>query len=435
MSMWAMKPTRRADSMLTSRIAVIIRHEVLTRVRTKAFILATLLTPLAFAAVTVLPTLVALWSEDSAEATVMVCDQSGVMGPALLQEDSSLFTLSTATIDQLREDVTNEKIKGFVVVPSTFTSSDTVVLYTSGGGGLSLHSRVKDAVRAVIRHHRIVEAGATPAVLEAMDSRIPYKAKSLSEKGEGADAAEFKAVLGYILSFVIYMTMFIYGGLVMRSVLEEKTNRIVEVLASSARPFEIMFGKILGVACVGLLQMLTWIAISMIVTSVVGAQLNSNAGSQSAAGIAPKILEGLGTISPWIPVAFLFYFLAGYFLYSALFAAVAAAANQEQDVQSLQLPVSLPLMIPFLFIGAVMNDPDGTLATVMSMIPLFTPTIMIIRIMATQVPVWQIVVSSVLLVVTFVGAVWAGGRIYRVGILSYGKKPSFRDLARWLIRG
>jgi ABC-2 type transport system permease protein len=152
-------------------------------------------------------------------------------------------------------------------------------------------------------------------------------------------------------------------------------------------------------------------------------------------GAAPKILESIGSLPLWLPVVFLFYFLAGYFLYSALFAAVAAAANQEQDVQSLQLPVSLPLMIPFLFIGAVMNNPDGTLATVMSMVPLFTPTIMIIRIMATQVPVWQLIVSSVLLVLTFIGAVWAGGRIYRVGILSYGKKPSYRDLLRWMLQG
>ncbi|MFM8569110.1 MAG: ABC transporter permease [Candidatus Kapaibacterium sp.] len=422
--------------MQTSRIAVIIRHEVLTRVRTKAFILATLLTPLGFAAITVLPVLVSMWSEDAVQTKVLVSDRSGVVGRDLMLEDSSLFELTTKTEDELRRDVTEERIKGFVVIPATFTETDTVNLYTSGGGGLSLHGRVKESVRAVIRHRRIMDAGATPSVLSAMDMKVAYKAKSLSEEGEGADAAEFKAMVGYILSFIIYMAMFIYGGLVMRAVLEEKTNRIVEVLASSARPFENMLGKILGVACVGLLQMVSWIALSSLITYVAGAQYAAPAaGTMAASGVGPKIIESIGTLSLWVPVAFLFYFLAGYFLYSALFAAVAAAANQEQDVQSLQLPVSLPLMIPFLFIGAVMNDPDGTLATVMSMIPLFTPTIMIIRVMATQVPVWQIVVSSVLLVLTFVGAVWAGGRIYRVGILSYGKKPSYRDMMRWLING
>lgn len=421
--------------MSTSRIAVIIRHEVLTRVRTKAFILATLLTPLGFAAITVLPVLVSMWSEDAVETKVLVSDRSGVIGRDLMLEDSSLFELTTKPEDELRRDVTDEKIKGFVVIPATFSEKDTVNLYTSGGGGLSLHGRVKESVRAVIRHRRIMDAGATPSVLSAMDMKVAYKAKSLSEEGEGADAAEFKTMLGYVLSFIIYMAMFIYGGLVMRAVLEEKTNRIVEVLASSARPFEIMFGKILGVACVGLLQMVSWIALSMLITYVAGAQYAPTPGGAAAAGMAPKLVESIGTLSAWVPIAFLFYFLAGYFLYSALFAAVAAAANQEQDVQSLQLPVSLPLMIPFLFIGAVMNDPDGTLATVMSMIPLFTPTIMIIRVMATQVPVWQIVVSSVMLVLTFVGAVWAGGRIYRVGILSYGKKPSYRDMLRWLING
>ena len=422
--------------MKTSRIAVIVRHEVLTRIRTKAFILATLLTPLAFAAFTVLPVLVSAWSEESVETKVYVRDESGMIGQALVEEDTSLFVLSSKSVDQLRQEVTDESIKGFVVIPATFTDTDTVNLFTSGGGGLSLHGRVKEAVRSVIRHQRIMQAGATQAILEAMDKKVAYKAKSLSEKGEGTDAAEFKVIVGYILSFVIYMAMFIYGGLVMRAVLEEKTNRIVEVLASSARPFEIMFGKILGVACVGLLQMIAWIALSMIITYVAGAQYAPGAAGMSAqSGAAPKILESIGSLPLWLPVVFLFYFLAGYFLYSALFAAVAAAANQEQDVQSLQLPVSLPLMIPFLFIGAVMNNPDGTLATVMSMIPLFTPTIMIIRIMATQVPVWQLIVSSVLLVLTFIGAVWAGGRIYRVGILSYGKKPSYRDLLRWMLQG
>ena len=198
-----------------------------------------------------------------------------------------------------------------------------------------------------------------------------------------------------------------------------------------------MLGKILGVACVGLLQMITWIVLSSIVSAVIGAQYAPTAMSSASATQAsmPKLVEFMSSIAWWVPVVFILYFLAGYFLYSALFAAVAAAANQEQDIQSLQLPVSLPLMIPFLLIGAVMNDPDGTLATAMSLVPMFTPTIMIIRIMATQVPVWQIVVSSVGLVLSFIGAVWAAGRIYRVGILSFGKKASYRDMLRWLLHG
>ncbi|MFM7773256.1 MAG: hypothetical protein ACKO9V_00245 [Candidatus Kapaibacterium sp.] len=148
--------------MQTSRIAVIIRHEVLTRVRTKAFILATLLTPLGFAAITVLPVLVSMWSEDAVETKVLVSDRSGVIGRDLMLEDSSLFELTTKTEDELRRDVTEERIKGFVVIPATFTETDTVNLYTSGGGGLSLHGRVKESVRAVIRHRRIMDAGRRP---------------------------------------------------------------------------------------------------------------------------------------------------------------------------------------------------------------------------------------------------------------------------------
>ncbi len=424
------------------KIGVILRHEFLTRIRSKAFLIATLLAPVGMLVLILVPIISTMLTEETAKS-VAVRDPNQKIVRQLIEEDSAMFFESQLSIDSLNSLVKQKKIAAYMVVPSDIQHSDSTMLYSSGGGGLMFYGKVEDAVRSVVRRQRMVEAGADTSVLSMLNRSVPYATKKIGEKGVEKDSGEALAVVGYILGFLIYMMMFIYGGVVMRAVLEEKTNRIVEVIASSAKPFEIMLGKIIGVGAMGLVQIALWFAMSYaiggIATPIIQSMMGADAGTTVNAAQAMQTARASGgfsmpAISPWIVIAFVFYFLSGYFLYASLFAAAAAGADQEQDMQSLQMPITLPLIIPMLFIGNIISNPDGTLATVLSMIPFFTPVLMIVRIAATQVPPWQIIVSTIMLIATFLGAVWVAGRIYRVGILSYGKKASFADMARWILR-
>ncbi len=423
-----------------TKVGVIIRHEFLTRIRSKAFLIATLLAPVGMLVLIVVPIISTMLTEETAK-TVAVRDPQHHIDQLLVKNDSAMFFSTMLSVDSLKSLVKNKTIAAYVVVPERVDGSDTTTLYSSGGGGLMFYGKVEDAVKAAVRRQRLYDRGADTSMISVLNQEVSYTTKKVSDKGVEKDSGEALAVVGYILGFMIYMMMFIYGGVVMRAVLEEKTNRIVEIIASSAKPFEIMLGKIAGVGAMGLVQIVLWIGLSMMMTTFAAPLLrdlmHANAqatahGVQAAQGGMPDF--AIPSISPWIIIMFVFYFLSGYFLYASLFAAVAAGADQEQDMQSLQLPITLPLIIPMLFIGNIISNPDGTMAVVLSMIPLFTPVLMIVRIAATQVPLWQIVGSTVLLVATFLGAVWAAGRIYRVGILSYGKKASYGDMLRWLFR-
>ncbi|MBL7976653.1 MAG: ABC transporter permease [Candidatus Kapabacteria bacterium] len=428
-----------------NKIGVIIRHEVKTRIFTKGFLIGTLLAPVGLLVMTLVPVLTSLMAEDSADKRIAIVDNSGVVAQKVIQEDSSLFVTTTLPVDSLTSAVKNKTLTGYIIIPKDYLTQDTIPMFTSGGGGLMFYQNVESALRKVLRQERLVAAGADSTILNIMSSGIELTTQKINDKGVEKDSGEILALLGYVMGFFIYMMMFIYGGIVMRAVLEEKTNRIVEVIASSAKPFEIMLGKILGVGAVGLLQVLLWVGMSAAVSALAGPVIQHfiGAGSpeqavsmlQANKQSAAQLAFNLPSISPWLIIGFVFYFLSGYFLYSSLFAAVAAAADQEQDMQTLQIPITLPLIIPMLMIGNIISAPDGTLATVMSMIPFFTPTLMIVRCASTTVPMWQIVTSTILVIATFAGTVWAAGRIYRVGILSYGKKASFKDIAKWLVKG
>jgi ABC-2 type transport system permease protein len=212
-------------------------------------------------------------------------------------------------------------------------------------------------------------------------------------------------------------------------------------LASSARPFEIMMGKVIGIGAVGLTQVLFWVIISAVLLNFGGSIVGQFVGPDTIMkqGMMSSVQHTslpagfeLPYISPWLFVAFIFYFLSGYFLYATLFAAVGSAVDQESDAQQLQAPVSMMIVIPILFIGSVISNPDGVLSVVLSLFPFFSPMLMIVRLAATQVPVWQIILSVILMLSTFLGSVWVAARIYRVGILMYGKKPKFKDIFKWI---
>ncbi|MDT3738431.1 MAG: ABC transporter permease [Candidatus Kapabacteria bacterium] len=426
-----------------SKIWTIIQHEYTSKVKSRGFILGTILAPLGIVLIYGAMIAVTLLSSGQTTLKIAILDYTGQIGTELVARDTSKFFLTTKSEKELRKEVLDKTLDGYLVLNNDFLQTGKADVFTSGGGGLGFIKSIETNSEDIIVNKKLKEIGAGQNIIDLVNSGVSITTKKVTAEGAKKDYSEILAFLGYALGFMIYGLMFTYGSFVMRGVIEEKANRIVEVIASSARPFEIMFGKVVGIGAVGLTQVLFWLILLVLLFAVGGSVASMFIGqpetasmAQGAAGSQPQQAELIlffqnFTISPWVIVAFLFYFLAGYFIYSSLFAAVGSAVDQEQDASQLSLPVALPIIIPIMFIPNVMSNPDGTLATVLSLIPFFTPILMIARIAATEVPLWQIALSVVLLAGTFLLCLWVAAKIYRVGILMYGKKPTFKDLYKW----
>jgi ABC-2 type transport system permease protein len=361
--------------------------------------------------------------------------------------------MASKSAGELRKEVLEGTLDGYLLIPKNVLEEGVVNIYTKSGSNLGFINNISSNLNRIIKNERLAKANVDPKVIEFVERDIDINSKKLTEEGTEEDYSAIFAGVGYVFGFIIYALMFIYGAMVMRGVIEEKANRIVEVIASSAKPFEIMMGKVVGIGAVGLTQVLFWIILSTAIFALAGTIIGGISGDQAAeiAKQAQAQSQGMGMgssdfggteaekimgIAKNIPVGliigFVFYFLAGYFIYSTLFAAVGSAVDQEQDAAQLQTPIMIPIIVPILFIFEVMSNPDSTMSVVLSLIPFFTPILMIVRIAATEVPVWQIILSVVLLLGTFFGTLWLASRIYRVGILMYGKKPSFKDITKWI---
>lgn len=430
----------------SSKIWTIIQHEYTQKVKSKSFLLSTFLLPLGFVAVMAVYIFIIFISKDDTDKKLAILDQAGGIAEQVVAKDEAKFYKTIKSEEELRQQILSGDIDGFVLIPPNIIEKGEVLVYTSGGGGIGMVNSLESALSGILRKERVLSSGANQELVELIEKGVDIQTKKVTEEGDKKDFTEAMSFIGYFFGFIIYGLMFIYGAMVMRGVIEEKANRIVEVIASSAKPFDIMFGKVVGIGAVGLTQVLIWIILGALLLFGGGAIFaqfadpdtikttaetmanNPAVNAQGTNGLPFDIPE----ISPLLIIGFVFYFLAGYFIYSTLFAAVGSAVDQEQDAQQLQLPVTLPIIIPILFIFNVMSNPDGTLAVVLSLIPLFTPILMIVRIAATDVPWWQLGLSVVLLIGTFYGVLLLAAKIYRVGILMYGKKPTFKDLSKWL---
>ena len=426
-----------------NKIGVIISHEYRTRVRAKWFIVSTLLAPLGLALLIAVPVIAAILAGDGTEGKIALVDRTGLIAPTVVSSDTARFELAGSRTEQnLAAAVQDESIQAYVVIPDNVLDSGTVTMYSRGGSGIAFSSSIESALEPVITRARLTQRGTDTSVISLVEQGVRVIGLKQTDEGVKADASEASAMIGYISGFVIYMLIFLYGSMVMRGVVEEKANRIIEVIASSARPFEIMMGKVVGIGLVGLTQLTAWFVLGSIVPSVAGIALSSSlpapdpANPMMQGGGLSAVLAQEGIALPEIQIVsilmFIFNFFAGYFLYASLFAAVGSAVDQEADANSLTFPITLPIGITMLFIGNVIAAPNGTLATVLSMIPLFSPILMTVRVAATDVPWWQLLGSMMLSIGGFFGAIWLASRIYRIGILSYGKKPSFKEIARWI---
>lgn len=426
----------------SSKIFTIIQHEYITKVKSKGFIIGTILGPLAIVFLIGAVVVVTMLSVDTGIKKIAVLDKFGKFGSKMVASDTARYFLTNLKEAELKEQVRNEEIDGFLIIPENIMETNTASVYTRGGGGIGFVEAIESSVEHFARIERLKNAGLNTDVIDIVEKGISIETEKVTEQGVQKDHTEAFAVLGYVLGFAIYMFMFIYGSFVSRGVIEEKANRIIEVIASSAKPFQIMMGKVVGIGLVGLTQVLFWILLMFVIvfagqpllTSLISEPTLVTKGMMTPEQMEIQQQFGMAKdfLSSGILIGFLFYFLSGYFVYSTIFAAIGSAVDQEQDAQQLMTPISMLIVIPMLFISVVMTNPDSTVSVILSLVPFFTPILMIVRVAATQVPFWQVSLSVVLMIATFFGCIWVASRIYRVGILMYGKKPSIKDLIKWI---
>ncbi|MBF9252066.1 ABC transporter permease [Pontibacter sp. 172403-2] len=441
-----------------SKIWLIIQREYLTRVRKKSFIIMTLLTPVLLAAFMVLPGLLMTMS-DSAE-TVMVLDESGLFAGKLEGKDDLKLVPLGGSLEQAKEVYRQTDNTALLYIPNITLDNPTgIKVFSKKNTSLQTKIRLENMLEKEVENQRLIASGLDREVLKNMKADISVSSVNLSDEGEKDNNAFVTSGAGIMGAFVIYFFIFLYGVQIMRGIIEEKTSRIVEVIISSVKPFQLMMGKIIGIAAVGLTQFLLWVILSFVVVSGVqaafgiepaptpaqqivsgqaaaGAEVDNETTAQEkneASQIMTDTFNAIGNLNiPLIVGCFLFYFLGGYLLYGSLFGAIGAAVDNETDTQQFMFPITIPLIISFILsYSVVLKNPDGPVAFWMSIIPFTSPIVMMVRV-PFGVPAWQLLLSMALLILGFIFTTWLAGRIYRVGILMYGKKVNYKELSKWL---
>ncbi len=436
-----------------NKLWLIIKREYLTRVKRRSFILATLLTPLAFAVFFVVVGFIFQYESDDVRR-IAVIDDSGILGGSIKDERNLYFKfVNDIDLDVLRENFDQFDYDGILVLPplrEILNTNYTAYYYSDAQPSLDIETLIRDRISGAIRNYKIDALQLERKQLEALNTRVELEPEPITKTGTDASklTGAIAAAIGSIMGIIMYMAVFIYGMMVMRSVMEEKTSRIVEVMISSVRPFQLMLGKIIGVGAVGLTQVAIWAVLIPLIMFIVQLAFGfdpSAMNTPSAAGAAeafnPEDSEAIialamhefQSLNWWVILPlFVLYFLGGYFLYSSLFAAVGSAMGDDLgEGQSLTLPITIPVLLAFYIMFAAVQAPNSSLAVWSSIFPFFSPIVMPAR-LAFGPPTWEVILSAVLLLATSIFFVWLSGRIYRVGILMYGKKVSLKELGKWM---
>lgn len=437
--------------MATHKISLIIRREYLTRVRKKSFIIMTFLGPLLMAALMIVPVFLATMSDIGTRKIAVLDDTNWFVG-RFENGDNLRFSYVIDDIDSLKKKVFEGEYDALLYIPATqLNIPSNAELFSNKQVSLNMSSYIRNTMRTEVENKKLLASGIDPELIKSAKTDINLVTIRMDKDGGEKKAfTEVDVALGLFSSILIYFFIFIFGAQVMRGVIEEKTSRIIEVIVSSVKPFELMMGKILGIAMVGLTQFLLWVVLTIgiygIFTLAFGSapdpkmmgtsgtllteQLNTNQQVDSAAVM--QVFEVVDSIDFGVVIfAFLFYFLGGYLLYASLFAAIGSAVDNEADTQQFMLPVSLPLILGIVISNFVVNNPDGSIAFWLSMFPLTSPVIMMVRI-PFGVPYWEIALSMTLLVGGFIFTTWLAAKIYHTGILMYGKKVNYKELWKWL---
>ncbi|WP_300903871.1 ABC transporter permease [uncultured Alistipes sp.] len=435
-----------------SNVSIIIQREFNERVRKKSFIISTLLMPLLMLLLMAAPALVMQFSRGE-EKTIAVVDQSGLVAPQLEDDEELSFRIVDMPVEEARKQT--EGLFGVLWIGADILADPSAVkLYANSSSSLSLELSITGRIERILEAEKLkaYDIDNLQQILDEVATSVTMQTfrndKSQEEETQAGSSAVATAA-GFILGMILYMFLLMYGAMVMQSVIEEKQNRVLEVMVSSVRPFQLMLGKILGVAAVAVVQVLIWGVLIVVLGSFVMPMLLPEevlAGAQAMqqgmpdatalAGVDPDMLQAVAAVTDTAYIAKLFgclvlFVFGGYLLYSAMFAAVGSAVDNVQDTQQFQLPITLPIILALIVMMTVIKDPNSPLAFWCSMIPFTSPIVMMARV-PYGIPWWEVALSLAILYASFVAMVWFAAKIYRVGIFMYGKKPSFKELLKWV---
>ncbi|MCP4459312.1 MAG: ABC transporter permease [Cytophagales bacterium] len=426
-----------------NNIWLIIKREYLSRVMKKSFLIMTFLAPLVFVGVFVL--IGYLSSRGGESKTIEILDESELFIDTFKSDSTSdeIYRHVNISLDSAKNRVSAKVVDGLVYIPKmdNLDSAAGVTIYAPGNPSIKLTTFVERRIERKIEDIKLERSGLNQDVIASLEADISISTINLTGSGEEKQSSSKAAtIVGYISAFMIYMFVFIYGAQCMRGVIEEKTSRIVEVILSSTKSFHLMMGKVIGIASVGLTQFAMWIILSMLLgtigLSVAGfSSMQEMKQAQATSGSdMVEVLAALESINTTMTVfAFIFFFLGGYLLYGALFAAVGSAVDSDADAQQFMFPITLPLIASIASLGVVLVEPNGSFAFWMSMVPITSPVVMMMRV-PFGVPVWELLLSMSLLVGGFIFTIWLASRIYRVGILMHGTKVNYKTLAKWFFQ-
>ncbi|MGB4883809.1 MAG: ABC transporter permease [Ferruginibacter sp.] len=433
-----------------SKIGLIVGREYFTRVKKKSFLITTILVPILIMAFYAVIIFVAIKGGDSsASGKLAIIDEAGLF------HDSSFTNVKEKAYELVKNEnetsfVGKYKSKGylgFLYIPKiNIDKPEGFVLHSQSSISLTKTIEINDMVNNAVEDKRLAALGIKPEDFKKLSADVSIQSTIDTKEGGKKTVAGISYAVSYLCGILIYLMMIIYGTQVMRGVTEEKTNRISEVVISSVKPFELMMGKIIGIGAVGLTQFAIWIVLFVILQGIIpllmpdilnqaGAAATAANDSSSSIGVMKEITNGLSTL-PMAKIIgwFLFYFLGGYLTYASLFAAVGSVVSEDQqEAQQLVFPILMPIILGFVIMTNAVQNPDSNLALFGSLFPLTSPVVMMGRI-TYDIPLWQLLLSAVLLIGTFILLTWLTAKIYRIGILMYGKKPSWKEMMKWVFR-
>ncbi|OUR96083.1 ABC transporter permease [Flavobacteriales bacterium 33_180_T64] len=434
-----------------NHLPLIIKREYLTKVKNKSFIIMTFVSPLIMVALVAFVAYLSQLNNDK-KRTISVLDETGVMSEVFVNTENTTYNILTDTsLETAKELVIAKEDFGLLHIQNSTDRKEVVSkvkFYSDESPSLSIMSSLEEKIEKELEDKKLFNAGVDIEKIEASKTNITIAQETFTGEKTSKIDSVLKLAFGGAAGYLLFMFIIIYGNMIMRSVIEEKTSRIIEIIISSVKPIQLMMGKIIGTSLAGITQFAIWTILGSILvfalSAIFGIDLSEmqtpqqdliNQAMQNPE-IASEIQLGMQSFFNLplanLIIAFLFFFIGGYLLYSSLYAAVGAAVDNETDTQQFMLPIIMPLVLAvYVGIFTVIEDPHGTVSTVFSFIPFTSPVVMLMRI-PFGVPIWQQVLSFAILAVTFIFTVWFAAKIYRVGILMYGKKPSYKELYKWI---
>ncbi|WP_405248325.1 ABC transporter permease [Cellulophaga sp. Asnod2-G02] len=441
-----------------NKLLLIIKREYLAKVRNKSFVIMTFLSPILMVAMVVLIAFLTQLNDSEKQVITILNESDFFHNEFVINESTSYIDFKNIGLQQAIDSTVNLGYYGLLYIPDAATLqeiTDKSFFYTKEAPSTSTLDKIEGIIKTRLQQNRLQELGVSKQDFLEVDKNYDINLSTFSGDINIKGFNEIRAFIGGGFGYLIMMFIIIYGGFVMRSVIEEKTSRIIEVIISSVKPFQLMMGKIIGTSLAGITQFAIWIFSASLLMLVVififdidpatFSGTNPSMGAMSAVPDVSMMNEKVLALGveifkiPWVMLIsfFLVYFLLGYLIYSSIYAAIGAAVDNETDTQQFILPVITPLMLA-IYVGffSVFNNPHGPIAVAFSLFPLTSPIVMLMRLSSGLgeggVPIWQVVVSILLLIITFMGIVWFAAKIYRIGILMYGKKPSYKELYKWL---